>query len=116
MRIHHLALRVFDPEAAVAFYSDLLGLPVLRRFMEGGRVRSIWLQAQGWVLMLERTLRPEGAETGSAHVLAFAVDDLAAWEARLAAARVSIADRTPYTLYIRDPDGHRVALSVHPSS
>jgi len=31
----------------------------------------------------------------------------------LQAAGVRIEDRTAYTLYLRDPDGHRVGLSVY---
>ncbi len=61
--------------------------------------------------MLECSLRGAGAEAGSGHVLAFAVSDLPAWEARLAAAGVAVDDRTPHTLFLRDPDGHRVGLS-----
>jgi catechol 2,3-dioxygenase-like lactoylglutathione lyase family enzyme len=42
------------------------------------------------------------------------VAETAAWEARLGAAGVTIDDRTAATLYVRDPDGHRVGLSVYP--
>lgn len=114
MHIHHLALRVTDLERARAFYSDLLGLPELRRQHDpAGSVRAIWLRAGGSVLMLERALRGSGEPSGSGHLLAFGVDDLATWQARLARAQVPIDDRTPHTLYLRDPDGHRVGLSDH---
>jgi catechol 2,3-dioxygenase-like lactoylglutathione lyase family enzyme len=63
--------------------------------------------------MLERALKGTGAETGSGHVLVFAVNDLSVWEARLQEAGIPIDDRTAYTLYVRDPDGHRVGLSVY---
>jgi catechol 2,3-dioxygenase-like lactoylglutathione lyase family enzyme len=112
MRIHHLALRVRDPERAAAFYAGLLGLPELRRFEESGALRSIWLGAGETVIMLERVLKGPGPESGSAHVIAFAVDDLSAWEARLDHAGATVTDRTPYTLYVSDPDGHRVGLTV----
>ena len=36
-----------------------------------------------------------------------------AWEERLAAAGIPIDDRTPKTLFLRDPEGHRVALSTY---
>ena len=116
MRLHHLALRVADCERSAAFYGGLLGLPERRRLLDdAGALRAIWLDLDGAVLMLERVLRatPEGAAppAGSAHLLALAVDDLAEWERRLAAAGVAIDDRTPFTLYARDPDGHRVGLS-----
>ncbi len=114
MHVHHLALRVTDLERSRAFYGDLLGLPELRRQHDvAGALRAIWLRAGGLVLMLEHTLRGDGAQNGSAHLVAFDVDDLAAWPARLAARGVPIDDRTEHTLYLRDPDGHRVGLSDH---
>ena len=114
-RIHHVALRVADPERSLAFYGGVLGLAETRRFDEGGRVRSIWMSVGGAVVMLEREIKG-GESEGSGHVLVFAVSDLALWESRLAAAGVAIADRTAATLYVIDPDGHRVGLSVFPLS
>ena len=113
LAVHHLALRVSDCERAAAFYTGVLGLPELRRFQDADRVRSIWLRAGDVVLMLERALRGRGPEEGSSHLLALGVDGLADWEARLTAAGVPIDDRTAYTLYVRDPDGHRVGLTVY---
>ena len=112
-RLHHLALRVADCERSLAFYSGLLGLPEVRRLHEGDSVRAVWLSAGDAVIMLEKALRGAGPAAGSGHVLAFAVADLRAWEERLAAAGVPIDDRTEETLFVRDPDGHRVGLSVH---
>jgi catechol 2,3-dioxygenase-like lactoylglutathione lyase family enzyme len=109
-----VALRVADCERAALFYTRVLGLAERRRLPDGKAPRAIWLEAGGAVLMLERTLRGAGAEEGSGHLLAFAVDDLAAWEQRLGAAGVAIDDRTENTLYVRDPDGHRVGLSTFP--
>jgi glyoxylase I family protein len=112
--VHHLALRVAEVERALAFYAGVLGLSERRRFQEpDGRLRSAWLQAGSVVLMLEQRLRGAGPEAGSGHVLAFAVSDLSAWEARLATAGIAIDDRTPFTLFVRDPDGHRIGLSTY---
>lgn len=111
MNVHHVALRVADCERAVAFYGDLLGLPERRRMHEGARLRAVWLQAGDALLMLERSLRGAGTAEGSGHLLAFAVDDLELWERRLSEAGVPIDDRTAHTLYVRDPDGHRVGFS-----
>lgn len=111
-RIHHLALRVADCARSAAFYAGVLGFPELRRFEEAGRTRSIWLRAGDAILMLEVAVRGDGPEAGSGHVLVFAVDALPAWEERLAGERIAIDDRTAYTLYLRDPDGHRVGLTV----
>lgn len=109
MRIHHVALRVRDLESSRNFYSGLLGLSEMRR--DGSR--SVWLRAGDAVLMLERTLRGGGAHEGSGHVLALAAEALDPWEERLTEAGISIDDRTAHTLFVRDPDGHRVALSVY---
>jgi diguanylate cyclase (GGDEF)-like protein len=110
--LHHVALRVANVERSLAFYGGLLGLRELRRFDEaGGVLRSAWLEAGPVVLMLERRLRGSGAETGSGHLLALAIADLSAWEKRLGEAGVAVEDRTEHTLYVRDPDGHRVGLS-----
>ncbi len=110
--VHHLALRVQGVERSLGFYAGLLGLAEVRRFEEpDGGLRSAWLRAGQVVLMLERSLRGQGPDTGSGHLLAFAVRDVPAWERRLAAAGIAIDDRTPHTLFLRDPDGHRVGLS-----
>jgi catechol 2,3-dioxygenase-like lactoylglutathione lyase family enzyme len=109
MRIHHLAIRVTDLEASREFYCRLLELPEVKQ----DSPRSIWVRVGDAVLMLERKLRGTGPDAGSGHVLALAVDDLALWEEKLTAAGIPIDDRTPHTLFVRDPDGHRVALSVY---
>jgi glyoxylase I family protein len=111
-RVHHLALRIADCARSAAFYAGVLGFPEIRRFADAGRLRSIWLRAGDAILMLEIAVRGAGPDEGSGHVLVFAVDALPPWEQRLAAAQVAIDDRTAYTIYLRDPDGHRVGLTV----
>jgi len=110
--IHHLALRVREPETSVAFYAGILGLEVLRRDPGQGPLRAAWLKIGDSVLMLERELRGRGPGAGSGHLLSFAVDDLERTIQRLATAGVAVEDRTAHTLYVRDPDGHRVGLSA----
>lgn len=113
MRVSHLALRVADLERSARFYGGLLGLPELSRSRdEQGLLRAVWLQAGPAVLMLERELRGRGTSVGSGHVLALEIEDLAAWRARLTAAGVEIDDTTAFTLYVRDPDGHRLGLTT----
>lgn len=112
--LHHVALRVADPLAAARFYGEVLGLRELQVHREAdGSPRSVWLGLGEAVLMLERALRPPGASDGSAHVLVFACDDLGVAAARLAAANVEIVERTAFTLYFHDLDGHRVGLSAY---
>jgi catechol 2,3-dioxygenase-like lactoylglutathione lyase family enzyme len=115
-RIHHVALRVADPAAALAFYSGALGLPEVRRFAEDGRLRSIWVRAGDAVIMLEREIKGDGPTTGSGHVLVFEVEDLEGWIVRLAGSGHHPLARTGSTAYFADPDGHRVGLSVHPAA
>jgi len=113
-RIHHVAIRVADPLASLAFYSGVLGLPEVRRFQANGLVRSVWVRAGDAVLMLEREIKGSGPGAGSGHVLAFEVDSLEKWAGILERAGRPLIDRTATTLYFADPDGHRVGLSVYP--
>jgi catechol 2,3-dioxygenase-like lactoylglutathione lyase family enzyme len=115
-RLHHLALRSAEPERSARFYADVIGLRDVRRAAApDGSVRAIWLALDGAVLMIERALKvPQGRSEGSGHVLAFAVADLGPWEVHLRACAVDVADRTESTLFVQDPDGHRVGLSVYP--
>jgi len=112
VRIHHIALRVSDLAACRRFYAEILGLEPLESSSPPG-FESVWFRTGDAVLMLERSLRGRGPERGSGHVLALEVTDLSSWERRLASAGVTIDDRTERTLYVRDPEGHRVALSVY---
>jgi catechol 2,3-dioxygenase-like lactoylglutathione lyase family enzyme len=102
-----VALRVSDLDRSRQFYCGVLGLREKKR--DGSR--SIWLQAGDAVLMLEEGLRGTGPAEGSGHVLGLEVVDLAFWEQKLRAAGIPIDDRTGHTLFVRDPDQHRVALS-----
>ncbi len=89
------------------FYAGVLGLRVVRRDDARG---SVWLAAGEAVLMLERASDDEpGVPEGARELVAFAVEDVSAWETR-----VKVEARTEHTLYFRDPDGRRVAVSDYP--
>jgi hypothetical protein len=103
MRIHHVALAVADLAAAEAFYAGVLGLTVTAR-----SERSIWLDLDGAILMLELDGAP-----GGPHCLALAIapGERPAWRARLGA---TIVAESRYTIYARDPFGNRIGLSCYP--
>jgi catechol 2,3-dioxygenase-like lactoylglutathione lyase family enzyme len=50
------------------------------------------------------------------HVVALSMEraDRSSWEARLAAAGVAVERRTPFSIFFRDPEGNRLALSHWP--
>jgi glyoxylase I family protein len=110
MRVHHLAFRTRDLGRLERFYTDLLGLSVARRDDD----RSVWLRAGGTMLMLE-IAAPEEPSVAPAtkELVAFAIDeaDKGRWLRTLVAASVPIEEETAFTIYFRDPDGRRVALS-----
>ena len=110
--VHHIALRVRDCEASSRFYQQAFDLREARRIESEGRLRAIWLRAGDVVLMLEPALRGKGDERGSGHVLIFPTPDLVAAEARFKAMGVEVTDRTAFTLYVEDPDGHRAGVSI----
>lgn len=128
--VHHVAIGVRDLAACEAFYTGVLGLPVLRRWPAGEGAagdRSVWLDLGGGAfLALERAGEPRDdagapAPAPGAHgylMIALAIPRAArgAWEQRLAAAGVAIAHRTSYTLYLTDPEGNRVGLSHWPEA
>jgi len=112
MRIHHVAMRTADLGRLERFYVDVLGMATRKRDDTRG---TVWLDAGQAVLMLERAAATEPpVQQGANELLAFAVDDLVAWRIRLEGAGVAIEAHTPHTLYFRDPDGRRIAVSNHP--
>lgn len=110
MKIHHVALRTHDAARLEAFYASTLGLRVVRRDPARG---STWLDAGGAIVMIERAGDGEPpVPPGSLELLAFRMDD-APGEMDRWRARVDVEAETQHTLYFRDPDGRRVAVSRH---
>jgi catechol 2,3-dioxygenase-like lactoylglutathione lyase family enzyme len=115
MRIHHIALRTRDVARLARFYVEVLGLMP----REGVARDRVWLDCAGTLLMLEPASETEPEiDPRSLELVAFAIlpGDRARLEARLAAGGVSVEARTAFTLYFRDPDGRRVALSHYPDT
>jgi glyoxylase I family protein len=59
---------------------------------------------------------PWRCERPGLHLIALAIEpgERAKWEARLRRANVAVEHQTPHTLYVRDPEGNRIALSSYP--
>jgi catechol 2,3-dioxygenase-like lactoylglutathione lyase family enzyme len=114
MRLHHLAFRTRDLARLERFYVEGLGLAVVRR----QEARSVWLDADGALLMLELSEVDEPSPAlGTKELVAFAVaaDSRALYTERLTRAGVRVEASTDFTLYVRDPDGRRIGLSSYPA-
>jgi catechol 2,3-dioxygenase-like lactoylglutathione lyase family enzyme len=111
--VHHLAFRSRDLDALAAFYATWLGAAVVR----DSRPRALWLElGPGAVLMLELAGPDEPVlDPRSLELVAFRIEavERAALRTRLSAAGLLEAE-TEHTLYLRDPDGRRIAFSSYP--
>ena len=118
--LHHLALGARHVERVAAFYRDLVGLREVTRHHEpGGGLRSIWLDLGGAVLMIEHSdepVRPVPGVSAGLFLIALAAEpaERDALERSLAAAGYPVEARTEHTIYFRDPEGNRVAISSYP--
>lgn len=120
---HHLAIQVRDLERVTAFYRDVLKLPEQARHRRpDGSLRAVWMGLpDGSFLALEEV---EGEVTADGfrtprpglHLLALRIgrEDRAAALEALARHGVPVMHQTRWTVYFRDPEGNRVAISHHP--
>jgi catechol 2,3-dioxygenase-like lactoylglutathione lyase family enzyme len=111
MHLHHLALRSTDVRALADFYREVFAMTVVRDAMP----RSLWLGLGGdSVLMIEAREPGEPAPAaGSMELVAFRVDEAAkALVRRKAVERGCFDGETEFTVYLRDPEGRRVAVST----
>jgi catechol 2,3-dioxygenase-like lactoylglutathione lyase family enzyme len=112
LSVHHIALRSRDVRRLEAFYGGVLGLEVVRRDPTRD---SVWLRLGNGILMLEKAADAEPAVVpGTRELLAFAGGDRETWRPKLAGAGVPIEEETEHTLYFRDPEGRRLAVSSYP--
>lgn len=123
--LDHLVLTVADLQATCGFYRDALGMTVETFRAEGGPER-LALRFGGQKINLHlrgREFEPKAARPtpGSADLCFLTASPLAEWQAHLAAQGVAVelgpVPRTgaagPLTsLYLRDPDGNLVEISV----
>jgi len=121
--VHHVALHVRALPPMVAFYRDVLGLAVLAEHRrDDGSLRSVWMGLPGAFIALEAVVAEAPSPTPFASaapgwfLLALRIPpaDRASVRAELERARVPVEHETRWTLYVRDPEGNRVALSHHP--
>lgn len=120
--MHHVAVRVMDLHRAEAFYSDLLGLSVVRRWpsIDGSGERSLWLDlGHGAFLALEQaSIEGQGKVEHAAgmHLLALRIApaDRSLLQKRLETAGFFLYHQTEYTFYVHDPEGNKVGLSHWP--
>lgn len=116
MRIHHLALRTRDVTGLARFYEEVVGLALVKRADAPGG--SVWLDAEGVVVMIEEAMATEPAVAHATMELtaAFTIapSERTFFEDRLTKAGVIVEARTAYTLYFRDPDGRRIGVSAYP--
>jgi len=120
------SLYVDDLERAARFYGDVLGLEEL---VSDSRFRAYDVGGKSVLLVFRRgftldtvhmpggTIPPHDGH-GPLHI-AFAIsrEELAGWEARLAAHGIDIEGRTKWqrggvSVYFRDPDGHLLELAT----
>lgn len=118
--LHHLALGTTNVGRLARFYSEVLGLPELKRHLrDDGGLRSVWLDLGGAILMIEATTEPLRRVNGvgaGLFLLAITVsaEERAGLEMRLERAGCAIESRTEWTSYARDLDGNRIGVSAYP--
>jgi catechol 2,3-dioxygenase-like lactoylglutathione lyase family enzyme len=124
--VHHVALQCRDLVAMERFYRKILRLQVVRRWPwedpdRRGRDRSVWLALGTGYLVLEACEGeveppPWQTEAPGMHLLALQIflHNREIWREHLEEYGVEIVYESPWTLYIRDPEGNRVGLSHFP--
>jgi catechol 2,3-dioxygenase-like lactoylglutathione lyase family enzyme len=125
LRVLESALYVDDLDRAVAFFRDVIGLEP----MVGAPGRLVAMNAGGATVLLlfHRGSTTAGLQSAGGWIpphdgagpvhMAFAIEDAAAWEARLVEHGVAIESRVKWdrggtSLYFRDPDGHSIELAT----
>jgi glyoxylase I family protein len=127
--LDHVAIRVSDLDRALAFYHDLLGMPIRdRERYEAGEVPYVAVVAGGRHIHLVPT--EEEIDVGGEHIcLLVRSDDVDSREELadllddLREEGVEVEGGEPYrrygaygrawAAYVRDPDGRRVELKMH---
>lgn len=123
-RLLHTMLRVFDLEKSIKFYTELLGMRLLRRTdYEGGRftLAFIGYGAESDTAVIELTHNWDQAEpytigSGYGHIAIGVPDAYAACDAlRAAGAKITrepgpMKHGSTVIAFVEDPDGYKVEL------
>lgn len=125
LELHHIAIASNDPDRLALFYENTLRLHKIRINPAETATRSVWFSLGSAILMIERcseTLSTAGGpihhKTPGFHLVALRIApaERAVWKERLTAAGAAVEDESPHSIYFRDPDGNRLALSHYPDS
>jgi catechol 2,3-dioxygenase-like lactoylglutathione lyase family enzyme len=116
--INHVALHVTDLERSNTFYVDVLGCEDRTSRVNPGQamnanptMRFLLAGSQGLDLFQVSTGDVHGGEEMSHMALSVEADDIDDVIALLQAAGVGVSDKTPRnTVFIFDPDGHRIEI------
>ncbi len=123
MKVHHIAITARDVPGLARFYEDVLGLKLLKENKDDAGIRSIWLDLDGSILMIERSDRSAYSPAGGFHdrppgiylvALQIHHSEFSSWIERLAQHKVPVVYMSDYTLYIMDPERNRIGLSFFP--
>lgn len=130
LQLDHVALQVFDAQAAYRFYRDVLQLQLVDALSGEGWDGHDWLMMlfalrdgrQLALCALRGAPKPAAPRATDLPHLAFAVAsaaELADWERRLKAHEVPIREENhgaQRSLYFEDPDGFTLEITAPPSS
>lgn len=119
MNIHHIAVASLDPESLSVFYESVFGW----KRVKGGNPESVWLDAQGSILMLEKSSIPQRTISAAFlekypgyHLISWSIplEERSYWIEKLTQLGIIIEMETDYTIYFTDPEGNRIGLSHYP--
>lgn len=112
MRVHHIALVTPKVGPIADFYQQLFQVEETARHHDVQGLRSVWLDLDGVILMIERGQRGQGGW----HMLSLAIEPerRAHWVARLKEHGAGPTGETGFTVYGKDPDGNAFGLSHYP--
>jgi catechol 2,3-dioxygenase-like lactoylglutathione lyase family enzyme len=113
-----ILIDVLDRDRALAFYRDVLGLPVIEE-VDDGHVTVFAVGELRLVMHAAAEDEVPGGSPGSGHTLFLDVDDPDPWVARLRAAGYPVDGPTdaPWgrVVMTEDPDGRQVGLIRPPA-